>query len=76
MARQNETLVKYLVRLHNATLTDELLSATQQRTTDNGSIAAEAMNRWRAARQDVRGPSSDGGNGDTDNGNGEETVER
>lgn len=76
VARQNETLVKYLVRLHNASLTDELLSATHQRTTNNGSIAAEAMSRWRAARQDVRSSSSGGGNGDTDDENGEETVER
>ena len=69
-------MVEYLVRLHNASLTDELLSATHQRTTDNGSIAAEAMNRWKAARQDVRNSSADGGNGTTDDGDGEETVER
>lgn len=76
VARQNEILVKYLVRLHNASLTDELLSATHQRTIDNGNIAAKALNRWKAARQEVRSSSSGGGNGNTDNGNGEETVER
>lgn len=76
VTRQNEILVKYLVRLHNASLTDELLSATHQRTTDNGNIAAEALNRWKAARQEVRNSSSDGGNGTTDEGDGEETVER
>lgn len=74
--RQNEILVKYLVRLHNASLTDELLSATHQRMTDNGNIAAEAMSRWKAARLEVRNSSAGGGNGDTDDDNGEETVER
>ena len=34
------------------------------------------MNRWKAARQDVRNSSADGGNGTTDDGDGEETVER
>ena len=74
--RQNEILVKYLVRLHNASLTDELLDATYQRMTDNGNIAAEAMSRWKAARLEVRNSSASGGNGDTDDDNGEETVER
>lgn len=74
--RQNEILVKYIVRLHNASLTDELLDATYERTLHKGGIAADAMSRWKAARMEVRTSPSDGGNGDTDDGNGEETVER
>lgn len=74
--RQNDILVKYLVRLHNAGKTQEMLSASSVRTTDNGSIAAEAMNRWKTARQEVHTSSSGNGNENTDNGHGEETVER
>lgn len=45
-AKQNETLVKYLVRLHSQTQTSNILSATNSRTLQKGSIAHEAMNRW------------------------------
>ena len=45
----NETLVKYVVRLYNATQTTELLSGTYNKPNRVGSIAASALNRWREA---------------------------
>ena len=51
VARQNETLVQYLVRLHNASHTNALLSATNERRLEKGSIVNEAKERWRQAAQ-------------------------
>lgn len=70
VARQNELLVRYLVIRHNATLTSELLSATDNRTVNKSTIAANALGRWNSSCRIVRGTQS-GGNGD-----GEETVGR
>lgn len=49
VAKQNETLVRYLVRLHSATQTNALLSASNERTLQKGSIVSEAKNRWNEA---------------------------
>ena len=49
VAKQNETLVRYLVRLHSATQTNALLSASNERTLQKESIISEAKNRWNEA---------------------------
>lgn len=49
VARQNEILVRYLVRLHSATQTNALLSASNERTLRKESIVSEAKNRWNEA---------------------------
>ncbi len=49
VTRQNETLVRYLVRLHSATQTNTLLSANNERTLQKESIVSEAKNRWNEA---------------------------
>lgn len=49
VAKQNETLVRYLVRLHSATQTNALLSASNERTLQIESIVSEAKNRWNEA---------------------------
>lgn len=71
VARQNELLVRYLVRRHNATLAGEMLSATAGRTLNKASIAASALGRWNSSRRLVRGSHSGGSGGD-----GEERVNR
>ena len=49
ICRQNETLVKYIVRLSNADKTTNLLSASYEKSNKTAAIAASAMNRWREA---------------------------
>lgn len=49
ICRQNETLVKYVVRLYKATQTTELLSGTYNKPNRVAAIAASALNRWREA---------------------------
>ena len=73
VVRQNEILVGYLARRQNATITGNLLNATYDRTLDKGSVLHEAMNRWNESRFAVRSSQS-GGN--TDSGDGDETVNR
>ena len=51
VARQNETLVQYLVRMHSASQTNALLSATNERRVQKGGIVTEAKERWRQAAQ-------------------------
>lgn len=70
VARQNELLVRYLVSRHNAMLTGEMLSATDNRTLNKASIAVSALGRWNSSRRMVRGSHS-GSSGD-----GEESVNR
>ncbi len=45
--KQNEILLKYLVRLHSANQTDHLLEAQNSINIDKGSIASAAMQRWK-----------------------------
>ena len=73
VSRQNDVLVKYLVLLSNRNATDNLLSASGNRTIDKSSIASNAMNRWNESRSAVRGAQSDNGN---DDGDGNESVNR
>lgn len=49
VARQNEILLRYLVRLHSKAQTQTLLSATHERTLHKESIVGEAKNRWNEA---------------------------
>ena len=73
VTRQNGILVRYLARRQNATMTGNLLNATDERNLNKGSIVREAVNRWNESRFTVRGSQSDGG---TDTGDGDETVNR
>ena len=68
VARQNETLVQFLVRQQNASVTSALLNATDNHTLNKGGIVRNAMSRWQESRLAVRGTQSGG--------NGNETVNR
>ena len=73
VSRQNDVLVKYLVQLSNRNATKNLLSATENRPIDKRSIISNAMSRWNESRSAVRGSQGDGG---SDDGNGNENVNR
>ena len=73
VVRQNEILVGYLARRQNATVANGLLNATADRRLDTGGIVREAMGRWNESRSAVRGAQS---GGETDTGDGDETVNR
>lgn len=73
VSRQNDVLVKYLVQLSNRNATKNLLSATENRFINKGSIARNAMSRWNESRSAVRGLQNDDGNED---GNENESVNR
>lgn len=73
VTRQNGILVRYLARRQNATMTGNLLNATDERNLNKGSIVREAVNRWNESRFVVRGSQSDSGTG---GGEGDETVNR
>ena len=49
VARKNEELIRYLVRLSNARKTSELLAATNHIENRKVQVAAAAMGRWRSA---------------------------
>ena len=69
----DETLVLYLARRQNATVTESLLSAQEVQPIDKGSILHGAMERWNESRYAVRGSQTEDGSGGNE---GEETVER
>lgn len=73
VARQNETLVLYLARRQNATVTESLMSAQEVQPIDKGIILRGAMERWNESRYAVRGSQTEDGSSGSD---GEETVER
>lgn len=73
VARQNEILVGYLAKRQNATVTNALLNATNERTLNKGSIVRDAVSRWNESRLEVRGSQS---GGSEDGGEGDETVNR
>ena len=68
ICKQNETLVKYIVKLNTRTKTKELLEATSTRPNHNGTYARAAYNRWRDAGWKVQNgnSSSDGGSNSSD----------
>lgn len=49
VARKNETLILYIVRLSNARKTSELLTATGNRENHKAQIVRNALSRWRDA---------------------------
>lgn len=73
VSKQNDVLVKYLVQLSNRNATKNLLSASNNRSIDKRSIISNAMSRWNESRSAVRGSQGDGG---SDDGNGNESVNR
>lgn len=73
VSKQNEVLVKYLVQLSNRNATKNLLSVTDDRFINKGSIARNAMNRWSESRSAVQGSQGDSGSGDRE---GNESVNR
>ena len=73
VVRQNEILVGYLARRQNATVANGLLNATADRRLDKGGSVREAMGRCNESRSAVRGAQS---GGETDTGDGDETVNR
>ena len=73
VVRQNEILVGYLARRQNATVANGLLIATAVRRVDKGGSVRVAMGRWNESRSAVRGAQS---GGETDTGDGDETVNR
>ena len=72
VARQNGTLILYLARKQNATVTEGLLNAEEAQPIDKGSILRDAVERWNESRLAVRGSQSGGSSG----GDGEESVNR
>ena len=58
ICKQNETLVKYIVKLNTRTKTKELLEATSTRPNHNGTYARAAYNRWRDAGWKVQNGNS------------------
>ena len=63
ICKQNETLIAYIVQINNRKKTEELMSATNNRTSHKSEFATAAYNRWR---------SSAWGNGNNGVGNGGE----
>ena len=58
ICKQNETLVAYIVQINNRKKTEELLSATNNRTSHKSEFATAAYNRWRSS---AWGNSNNGG---------------
>ena len=65
ICKENETLIKFIVQLHNRSRTKELLEATGNRPKCNGAHATAAFNRWRDAswKGQSNGGTSTGGSG-------------
>ena len=58
ICKQNETLIAYIVQINNRKKTEELLSATNNRTSHKAEFATAAYNRWRSS---AWGNSNNGG---------------
>lgn len=58
ICKQNETLIAYIVQINNHKKTEELLSATNNRTSHKSEFATAAYNRWRSS---AWGSSNNGG---------------
>ncbi len=71
VTKHNEILVKYLVRLHSKSQTDNLLTATCERNTNKTSIISSAKERWNTAKQNSQPTKKEDNNssesGDDDN---------
>ena len=75
LTAQNETLLKYLVQLNTQSQTTALLSATNDRVVQKGSIISDAKSRWKDNMKGVRSTTGTDGD-DTNDGDGEESVNR
>ena len=72
VAKQNETLIKQLVQISNASKTKELLAANgNYQTANKRSVISSASSKWREAGMAVRNDTSSGGgnNGSDDDDN-------
>lgn len=49
ICKQNETLIAYIVQINNRKKTEELLSATNNRTSHKSEFVTAAYNRWRSS---------------------------
>ena len=58
ICKQNETLIAYIVQINNRKKTEELLSATSNRTSHKSEFVTAAYNRWRSS---AWGNSNNGG---------------
>ena len=76
VTRHNEILVKYLVRLHSKSLTDNLLTATYERNTNKTSIINSAKERWNTAKQNSQPTKREDNSGSSDGGDDDERVNR
>ena len=76
VTRHNEILVKYLVRLHSKSLTDNLLTATYERNTNKTSIINSAKERWNTAKQSSQPTKREDNSGSTESGDDDESVNR
>ena len=77
VTKHNEILVKYLVRLHSNSQTDNLLTATYERNTNKTSIINSAKERWNTAKQSSQPTKREDNSGSTDGGDdGDESVNR
>lgn len=71
ITRQNKILIGYLAQKQNASTTENLLNATDNRSLDKGSVIRNAIVRWNESSLAVLGSQANGG---TDNG--DETVNK
>lgn len=77
VTKHNEILVKYLVRLHSKSQTDNLLTATYERNTNKTSIINSAKERWNTAKQSSQPTKrEDNNSGSSDGGDDDERVNR
>ena len=78
VAKQNETLVKQLVRMSNTSKTKELLAANgNYQTANKRSVISSASSKWREAGMAVRNNTSSGsGNNGSDDDDNELKVNR
>ena len=77
VTRHNEILVKYLVRLHSKSQTDNLLTATYERNTNKTSIINSAKERWNTAKQNSQPTKREDNSGSSDDsGDDDERVNR
>ena len=76
VTKHNEILVKYLVRLHSKSQTDNLLTATDERNTNKTSIINSAKERWNTAKQSSQSTKREDNSGSSDGGDDDERVNR
>ena len=76
VTKHNEILVKYLVRLHSKSQTDNLLTATYERNTNKTSIINSAKERWNTAKQSSQPTKREDNSGSSNGGDDDERVNR